>query len=93
MRLLRGLAGVVGKLLYGARDGAMISPFYLDLLTLRIIGVLGQCVPTVSPPERMSSVCFPASLKKSFLMLLLFYIPKSLPEPACSRDVDDLCPP
>jgi hypothetical protein len=31
----------VGKLLYGARDGTLLSPFYLDLLTLRIIGVIG----------------------------------------------------
>ena len=47
-----------------------------------------------SPPSRRtSSVCFHASLTKSFLTLLLFYIPESFLEPAVSRDVDDLCQP
>jgi hypothetical protein len=36
----------------------------------------------------MSSFCFQASPKKSFLMLFLFYIPESFLEPAGSRDVD-----
>jgi hypothetical protein len=43
--------------------------------------------------ERTSSVCFQASPAKSFLTLLLFYIPESFLEPAVSRDVDNQCQP
>jgi hypothetical protein len=57
VRLLRGLAGFVGKLLYGARDESMLSPFYLDLLTLRIIGVISQCVHNhTMKPERIEEL-------------------------------------
>ena len=45
------------------------------------------------PNERTSSVCFQANPMKSFLTLLLFYIPESFLEPAGSRDVDNLCQP
>jgi hypothetical protein len=41
----------------------------------------------VTPPERMSSVCFQASPTKSFLTLFLFYIPESFLEPGASRDM------
>jgi hypothetical protein len=45
------------------------------------------------PNERTSSVSFHAIPMKSFLTLLLFYIPESFLKPAVSRNVDDLCQP